>query len=604
MADDEIRPDDPFLERRLATLSALPVPERPTVDQLMSRGADGVVAEGTVDPGRRRSSHRSWLLAVAAAAVVLVLVSTAAVLRSEDAQIASGGMAAKLAGQEYWSTSVTEAGVERPVEGVGALPGSARITLVFEGDQIRATATCNTLNAAYTVEANRLLLREIGSTQKNCVSPVWEQDEWLQRVLASGPSLVLDGHRLTLSSGTTVIEMLDRAVADPDRPLAGTQWDLDSVVRGALVSSPPMPNAWMVLTDDGTTTWRITGSDGCNSFGGTIQVDGDNIGPSEVLTTQVACPGMNEDPDPVVVLDGGATYVIEGAELRITKSDQALIYRADDAGPPNTETTIPAPGVDGNEATQGTVAPGVTVPEVGDLGSVEALLGPRWELEVYEVGTFRTIVDTRPSQPRTSIRFSGDSDRFQGIVRGDDGCNTIGGDVDVLGSTITFRTMSWSDNACFGGPPDPGVVGLTSVLAGEATYETDGETATIRNGDRSIQLRSAGDPGDSGDVLDQGTWTGYTVAPDDRTVTFTLLCSTTSLERFDHADVGEGGGTGVISIKAVLAIPVDEVTAADACDPGELRRFVVVLDEPLGGKLIIGPPTKPTPPPPDRPPGE
>jgi heat shock protein HslJ len=355
-------PDDPFLERRLATLAVLPVAARPSIAALAERPVedDEVAVPRSTGAGHRRS-HRSWLLAGAAAAALLVLVSVAAVVRSQDAEIAAT-TTTELAGLEYWSTSVTEAGVDRPIEVVGAPPGSARIKLEFEADRIVATATCNTLNAAYTVEGDRLVLGEVGSTQANCVSPLWEQDDWLRGFLTSAPTLRLEGHRLTLTSGDTVIELVVREVADPNRSLAGTRWRPVQIVDGPSVASVPPSLAFVELTDRGTTitgaiVYGAVGHDGCNGFGGTIEVVGDRFGAFALESTLMGCPESHRDA--MAVLGPGATFRIEGAELTVTAADGARSVIFQGFGP-----AIVDPGPEPEpepERPPGTDAPGTTV---------------------------------------------------------------------------------------------------------------------------------------------------------------------------------------------------------------------------------------------------
>lgn len=461
--------DDPFLERRLATLATLPVPERPTLETLAARGDDGE-AVGVDDPiagQAQRRSHRVWMLSAAAVVLVVLVVAIAAVARRGDVRmgVADGGLGESLAGREFWSVAVTEDGLEREMTDNAGQPTKVWIRFSPDRPALLASAGCNTLNAGFSIDSSRLVLDPgIGTTEVACYGPIAEQDSWLSEFLQSSPTIALDGDRLTLTSGSTVIELLDHEVADPDRPLAGTHWELSSIVRGESVSSPPHPGAWMVLTDTGTTTWDVMGSDGCNGFRGTIEVDGDRIGPMLAGSELRACEGMyDDDPDPVVVLDGGATYAIDGSELRIVKGDRGLVYRADDERAPSTDTTVPAPdaGPTGTTGPTGTDAPGTT--------------------------------------------------------------------------------------------------------AAAASF------------------------------LDQGWWTTYAVAEDDRTVTFTMGVTYRCDEVFDHAELDDSVA-GLITVKAVVSVPAGP-TLDPACDMDTPRTFVLVLDEPLAGRIIIGPPSKPLPPP-------
>src|SRR5262245_63953243 len=47
------------------------------------------------------------------------------------------------------------------------------------------------------------------------------------------------GDKLTLTSGTTVVSLQDREVAEPDLPLTGTTWTVDTLLAGGAASSIP-----------------------------------------------------------------------------------------------------------------------------------------------------------------------------------------------------------------------------------------------------------------------------------------------------------------------------------------------------------------------------
>lgn len=66
--------------------------------------------------------------------------------------------------------------------------------------------------------------------------------------------------------------------------LPGGTWTATEVAgRAPDPASPPQ----LQFTVDG----RVTGSTGCNDFGGRIRVSGDSIDISELQQTEIACPG-------------------------------------------------------------------------------------------------------------------------------------------------------------------------------------------------------------------------------------------------------------------------------------------------------------------------
>lgn len=101
----------------------------------------------------------------------------------------------------FASTSVREGDGER------ALASDMPITISFTEDGISATAGCNTLFGAATIDAGTLTIPgQLASTMMACDDALMAQDSWLAAFLASSPKIVRSGETLTLRSADTVIE--------------------------------------------------------------------------------------------------------------------------------------------------------------------------------------------------------------------------------------------------------------------------------------------------------------------------------------------------------------------------------------------------------------
>jgi heat shock protein HslJ len=149
-------------------------------------------------------------------------------------------------------------------------------------------------------------------TEMGCDQPRMSQDDWLAGILGSTPRFTLVGDALTLFSGDTIIDLLDREVAQPDQALVGPTWVLTTIIAGEVASSVPAGvSASMTFNDDGTFTFN----DGCNSGGGKYLVDGDQISFSEVIQTDVAC--------------GGAAGQLEQAVLAVIGSEAPIRFEID-----------------------------------------------------------------------------------------------------------------------------------------------------------------------------------------------------------------------------------------------------------------------------------
>jgi len=163
-----------------------------------------------------------------------------------------------------------------------------------------------------------------------CDPPRHEQDAWLGDFFAAHPTYALDGDQLRLTSGATVVELVDRTTADPDRPLEDTVWQLDSIVAGDAVSSVP---------GETPTTLTIVGGNieiadtGCNGGGGTAEIDAAaselTVGP--LIWTMMACgePSATIEQAFNDVLEGTIAYEIEAGTLTLSHPDgQGLMFKA------------------------------------------------------------------------------------------------------------------------------------------------------------------------------------------------------------------------------------------------------------------------------------
>lgn len=253
------------------------------------------------------------------AATVAVVAVLAAACGSE----AGPGDTGSVWGRTFLSTSVGEAGVARPlVEGT-------QVRLAFSDGRLTASAGCNTMSGEVSLDGGRLVVSGgLATTEMGCDPPRHAQDEWLAGFLGGRPIYRLDAGRLTLTAGGTEIVLVDRRTADPDRPLEGTEWRLDGIVDGEVVSTVP---------GQVVATLRVTGGrldvavEGCNSGSGDVVVGAGELRIGTRMTTLIGCP-----PDPAAVEDalaavlrGTVAYRVEAATLTLTSRDgKGLVFRA------------------------------------------------------------------------------------------------------------------------------------------------------------------------------------------------------------------------------------------------------------------------------------
>ena len=152
------------------------------------------------------------VVAVAAATTLpLSILMTACGAGSEDRHNDGG----QLDGREFLSRSVAGR----------LLVSGTQIRLTFDRGRIGASAGCNALGGPYELVDGRLIIRGgMTMTEIGCDTPRHAQDEWLADLLQSEPQINLAENTLTVKAAEVMLRLLDRVVADPDRPLVGTRW--------------------------------------------------------------------------------------------------------------------------------------------------------------------------------------------------------------------------------------------------------------------------------------------------------------------------------------------------------------------------------------------
>jgi heat shock protein HslJ len=231
----------------------------------------------------------------------------------------------RLQGRTYLSTEITDDGAPRE------LVDGTRLSLQFTGDgRLLANAGCNSMSGEVSLEDSRLDVGGgLATTEMGCDPARHEQDEWLAKLLDTSPEWRVDGDQLILTSGESRIVLLDRLVAEPDRPLTGTHWELSTIIEGDAASSVPKLDKTpdLTFTKDG----EVKGFSGCNGFGGEAKVSGSTITFGSLQGTLMACAGAAGEVERTVldVVKGDVEFTIDGDQLRLQHADgKTLVYTA------------------------------------------------------------------------------------------------------------------------------------------------------------------------------------------------------------------------------------------------------------------------------------
>jgi heat shock protein HslJ len=235
------------------------------------------------------------------------------------AACATGGSSVTPDGRDFLSTSVTEDGVERP------LVAGTQIRLGFADGRISASAGCNTMGGSYRIDGGLLVVGDLSMTEMGCDPDRHAQDDWLAAFLAARPAIRLGANELALDGGGTSIRLLDREIADPDLPLAGTLWTVDSIIAGDAVSSVP---AGVVATIRFTGDGQASIATGCNDGGARVEIAAGTLRFNQITVTEKFCEGPAGEMETAVlaVVQAGipVAYEIEARSLTLMAGTNGL----------------------------------------------------------------------------------------------------------------------------------------------------------------------------------------------------------------------------------------------------------------------------------------
>jgi heat shock protein HslJ len=242
-----------------------------------------------------------------------------------------------------WTTELSSTGVSttdsaltgrvfllQSAQGYTPLPERAIRLSFFQADRLRFDAGCNQIVGDYSLCAGKLCASDLLATEVACGPERQAQDEWFQAFLSSSPRLTLSGAALTLAGAQASLELLDIELADPDRPLAGRIWTIDSFLDGGTMSSFPLltPPTLQFGTDG---SLRVFTS--CNTGEGTYTRSGSTLALAGMTYAEEPCDatGGQEAQDRIeaVMTDGELSFEIEAARLTVHHGAPGLSATSD-----------------------------------------------------------------------------------------------------------------------------------------------------------------------------------------------------------------------------------------------------------------------------------
>lgn len=360
----------------------------------------------------------------------------------------AGGAGGGVPDGSYLSTSVTEAGADRP------LVAGTSVRLTVEGDRIGFSAGCNIFSGTASWDGDRLTLTGLGGTEMGCQPALEAQDVWLRGLFAGPVTLAPGDGGLVLTAQATVVTFGPQG--EPRAPLAGTRWVLDSLGEAggddAAVSSVPAGVvAWLQISDG-----ALSLDTGCNSGGGSVRVTDGTLEVGDLGITQIGCAGPRADVERrmLAVLQGSVPYRLDGARLTLTGADGSTLgFRA---------------------AAGGGAAPS---PDPGEL------IGPEWRLAgIVETAGGTTSTRALPDGTSATLRVTDTT------LRVNAGCNVGSAPVTVTGDTLRVGRLALTKRAC---REDVGSVeaAIVRVLSsGPVGWSVAGDRLRLVSADGTLEL--------------------------------------------------------------------------------------------------------------------
>jgi heat shock protein HslJ len=227
-------------------------------------------------------------------------------------------LAALLAGKTYLSQSTT---------GI-TLADGAVLRISFDDGRISVSGGCNGMGGDVTFEGDAMTVGPMMSTQMACDQPLMDQDSAVQAFLTAGTTVSVDGDTLvltgTLTGSEATITLLDREVADPDRPLADTAWTVTGVISSDAISSGWGSAVATLTIVDG----QAQVNTGCNTGFATVTVDEAagtiTFGPLALTKKMCDDDAMRLEQEVSRVLTGTASYSIEAGSLTLMNGTDGL----------------------------------------------------------------------------------------------------------------------------------------------------------------------------------------------------------------------------------------------------------------------------------------
>jgi heat shock protein HslJ len=209
------------------------------------------------------------------------------------------------------------------------VPEAVAATATFASGKVTGNAGCNTYNATYALDGDKLTIGTPAMTAMACPEPQMALEKAYTAALEKVATYQVSGDTLELKTAEGKVGLRYAAAVAP--ALTKTRWVATTINNGksATVSVVAGSTVTAIFAEDGT----VAGSGGCNDYHGTYTVDGAALDFGPLGSTKMACADeaiATQEAAYFAALAKVATFAINGGNLELRATDGSLQagYRA------------------------------------------------------------------------------------------------------------------------------------------------------------------------------------------------------------------------------------------------------------------------------------
>lgn len=203
------------------------------------------------------------------------------------------------------------------------LVDDTQLSVSFQDGKVMFYAGCNRQAGPFRIDNGHLVLEGLATTSIGCFGALGTQDQWLTQFMVVQPQLELMDDRLTLRGAEATLVLLDRKIADPDRPLVGTLFTIDGFLQGdAVGTGSSMAVATVEFRSDGSLYVETA----CSTGAGRYEQSGSHLTLMNVTYADKECPDATPSESRIrsILSDGELDFAIAGARITLKRGEVGL----------------------------------------------------------------------------------------------------------------------------------------------------------------------------------------------------------------------------------------------------------------------------------------